>query len=274
MKHSETLAKFSPAFVAAQTSITNPKKNTKNPFHKSKYADLAECIKHAHKALTANDIAVLQGIHNGQLRTTLIHKSGEWISDDGVPLVGIENSKNQMQSTGSAITYARRYGLSAMVGLAQEDDDGNSLENSPKSHNPKPTGKVLDNLFPENGAQKPDSNALGMKGPKKEDASESANQGDTEEMFVLDTIHWGTDTCESSFQFVARFEKCLNAIAADDFKIDDKAVPPRERMTLMKEFEEANQGTLNLIPSAAVDTLKKKRTDLNAKLGKKKGSSK
>jgi hypothetical protein len=55
--------------------------------------------------------------------TRLLHGSGQWIQDGGVPLIP---SKQDMQGLGSALTYSRRYGLMAMVGIAPEDDDGNA----------------------------------------------------------------------------------------------------------------------------------------------------
>jgi len=116
------------AFAKAQGDMTNPQKGTENKFFDSKYADLSQCWKACRAALAANDIAVFQGVVGDRLKTTLIHKSGETLEDEGVPLCGYANAKNPMQALGSAITYARRYGLCAMVGMAPEDDDGNSLE--------------------------------------------------------------------------------------------------------------------------------------------------
>jgi hypothetical protein len=72
-----------------------------------------------------NDIAYVQVLEaeeeRSYVRTMLIHKSGQTIS--GRMLV--KPTKNDMQGLGSAITYARRYGLQAITGLPTEDDDGN-----------------------------------------------------------------------------------------------------------------------------------------------------
>ena len=55
--------------------------------------------------------------------TTLMHSSGQWLrSKIKLPL-----SKVDAQGVGAAVTYGRRYGLSAMVGIAQYDDDANSI---------------------------------------------------------------------------------------------------------------------------------------------------
>jgi hypothetical protein len=59
------------------------------------------------------------------LTTRLVHESGEWIEDTAtLPL-----PKNDPQGYGSAMTYARRYALSAITGLYQDDDDGNAASN-------------------------------------------------------------------------------------------------------------------------------------------------
>lgn len=115
------------ALVAAQAQFPAIPKDSENPFFKSKYADLATVIKAAMPVLTKNGLAISQGIshYEGQstLKTYLIHKSGQFIVDE-MPLMPV---KNDPQSQGSAITYARRYSYMAVLGLvADEDDDGNA----------------------------------------------------------------------------------------------------------------------------------------------------
>lgn len=115
------------AFVKAQAEMTNPKKTAENPFFKSKYADLTSCWLACKDALANNSIGVMQGVHGDRLRTTLVHTSGEMMADDGIPLGSWENTKNPAQELQKNITYARRGGLCSMLGMAPEDDDGNSL---------------------------------------------------------------------------------------------------------------------------------------------------
>ena len=115
------------AFVRAQAEMTNPKKGSDNPFFKSKYADLTSCWLACKDALAEHDIGVMQGVYGDLLRTTIIHSSGETISDEGIPLLGYKNAKNPAQALGASMTYARRYGLCSMLGMAPVDDDGNSL---------------------------------------------------------------------------------------------------------------------------------------------------
>jgi len=125
MKTSESLVKFSPAFLKAQTSITFAAKDATNPHFKSKYADLESVIDAVKKSLNDNGIMFIQSFSPSEsgklsLTTRLMHESGEWIEDTlNMPL-----QKNDAQGYGSAATYSRRYALAAITGLYQADDDG------------------------------------------------------------------------------------------------------------------------------------------------------
>lgn len=123
---SETVGAIAAALVKAQTVMKAAIKDSKNPFFKSNYADLASVWEACRVPLTSNGIAVSQRVFHSPggigVSTTLLHVSGEWISDALVLPMG---EKTTPQSAGSAITYARRYGLAAIVGVSTEDDDGN-----------------------------------------------------------------------------------------------------------------------------------------------------
>jgi len=134
MKTSESLVKFSPAFLKAQTSITFAAKDATNPHFKSKYADLESVIDAVKKSLNENGIMFIQSFSPSEsgklsLTTRLMHESGEWIEDTlNMPL-----QKNDAQGYGSAATYSRRYALAAITGLYQADDDGNeAVKPAPK----------------------------------------------------------------------------------------------------------------------------------------------
>lgn len=126
MLKSEQVNELAAALAKAQGQLEGVKKSSSNPFFKSKYADLAECWNTCREALTANEISVIQMPEeineNGRLNITtmLAHSSGQYISSTLTMTV----TKLDPQAIGSAITYGRRYALAAMVGLAQEDDDG------------------------------------------------------------------------------------------------------------------------------------------------------
>ena len=103
------------------------KKESKNPFFNSSYADLHAVIKASFPLLSKNSLSVTQGNEMIQgavcVTTTLMHSSGQWIRSK----VKLPLEKANAQGVGSAITYGRRYGLSAIVGIAQYDDDGNYI---------------------------------------------------------------------------------------------------------------------------------------------------
>lgn len=124
MHKSETIGKLAEALAKAQAKMEPAKKDSKNPFFNSQYADLAACWNAARKPLTDNGLAVIQttGLSDAGIviETTLAHASGEWLSSSLLmPLV-----KRDSQGVGSAITYGRRYALAAIVGLVTDDDDG------------------------------------------------------------------------------------------------------------------------------------------------------
>lgn len=128
MRHSESINELATALAKAQGQITGALKDSTNPFFKSKYADLASCWDACRKQLSENGLSVLQltEVTDGYLAivTILAHSSGQWI--EGILPVKVKDDSPQSQ--GSGITYARRYALAAMVGLAQIDDDAESAQ--------------------------------------------------------------------------------------------------------------------------------------------------
>jgi ERF superfamily len=130
---SPTIGKIIEALSKAQLRFTVVLKDSDNPAYKSKYADLATVIDATRPFLAAEGLAVVQMPHArfGEadakeltLTTLLAHSSGEWITSD-LTLPAMMRERFDAQSVGSAITYARRYALAAICGVAQEDDDGN-----------------------------------------------------------------------------------------------------------------------------------------------------
>jgi hypothetical protein len=126
MNKSETIAELATALSAAQGEIEGAVKDSTNPHFRSKYADLGAVWAACRPALAKHGLAIVQLPRSQDgcilLETVLMHKSGEWISDT----LALPVSKPDAQGYGSAMTYARRYGLMAVVGIAPEDDDGNA----------------------------------------------------------------------------------------------------------------------------------------------------
>jgi hypothetical protein len=124
MNHSEAINEIAAALAKAQGAVEGAEKGKVNPAFKSKYADLASVWTACREALSTNGLAVVQIPQQTPegliLVTMLTHSSGQWFSSR----YPIEPMKRDPQGFGSAISYARRYCLMAMVGIAPEDDDG------------------------------------------------------------------------------------------------------------------------------------------------------
>jgi hypothetical protein len=128
---SDNISSLAKAMIKAQASIVPASKDRLNPFTRSMYATLGSVVEACRQALLNAGIWVTQypvpvdGGETGSvigLVTKLVHaESGEWQAS----LLVMPVPKNDPQGFGSALTYARRYGLSAMIGIVTEDDDAN-----------------------------------------------------------------------------------------------------------------------------------------------------
>lgn len=138
---SDSIDALMSALSKAQGEIKNAIKDSNNPFFKSKYADLSSVKEACQEALTKQGLAVSQSTNirkDGSLVliTTLGHGSGQYIKG----IYPINPVKNDPQGIGSAITYARRYTLAAMVGVIADDDDGEAAQGrASKNNEQKPT---------------------------------------------------------------------------------------------------------------------------------------
>lgn len=149
MQTSENITELAAAMSKAQGEITGALKDSANPFFKSKYADLASCWDACRAALSKNGLAVVQGPDSvtgtgdtaTYLVTTLLHSSGQWMRSSLL----VTPKDDTPQAMGSALTYARRYALTSMVGIAQVDDDGNAASGR-QGHDPRgDMGKSIPN---------------------------------------------------------------------------------------------------------------------------------
>jgi len=127
MEKSDQINELVAALSSAQGMITPAIKDTNNPFFKSKYADLASVWEVIKKPLSDNKLAVIQHpTTDGNVvtvETVLSHASGQWTSSK----LTMVSKDTTPQGIGSCITYARRYALSSILGVASElDDDGNA----------------------------------------------------------------------------------------------------------------------------------------------------
>jgi hypothetical protein len=146
MEQSEAINELAGALALAQGQMTGALKDTTNSFFNSKYADLAACWEACRKPLSDNKLAVIQTTAHKDgtiyVVTTLAHASGQWIRG----WVPVRSKDHSAQAEGSGMTYARRYGLTAMVGIAQVDDDGESAQGrevNPAKHDTVLTKKQI-----------------------------------------------------------------------------------------------------------------------------------
>lgn len=112
------------ALAKAQLAIKGAAKDSENPHFKSRYAPLSSVWDACHEALNAQGIAIVQIpslLPDGSpvLVTLLAHGSGQWFRS----VYRLKPAKDDPQGLGSAVTYARRYALAAMTGVAPKDDD-------------------------------------------------------------------------------------------------------------------------------------------------------
>lgn len=124
---SESIVKIMPALLKAQGEYGPVVKDATNPHFGSKFLSLVGVIDAVGEALRKNKIAIVQQTDRHDdgitvLVTRLIHESGEWLGS----VYPLRPVKADPQSEGSALTYARRYALMALTGIAPEDDDGNA----------------------------------------------------------------------------------------------------------------------------------------------------
>lgn len=127
MNHSEAIDTIAAALSKAQGEIKPALKDSTNPHFKSHYADLASVWAACRKALSDHGLSVVQDAVTLEagvaVVTRLLHASGQWIEFG--PLV-VPAQKNDAHGVGSAISYGKRYALSAALGIVgEEDDDGN-----------------------------------------------------------------------------------------------------------------------------------------------------
>jgi hypothetical protein len=147
--HGDTKALF-PAFLKAQKAMEPVRKSATNPAFRSKYADLGALVEAVLPALHENGFGLMQPPHSDgalvEVETLLVHESGGYVRS----ILGLRPTKQDPQGVGSAITYARRYALQGLAGIAPEDDDGNAAsaprqarQEAPKADDAQPKPPTL-----------------------------------------------------------------------------------------------------------------------------------
>lgn len=128
MEKSESIKELAGALASFQGDVKDPRKSEENSFLKSKYVTLDGLINAVRPVLSKFGLSFIQCPKvtgdTVTVFTTLFHSSGEYLGDDGLTL---KPENLTPQGVGSAITYARRYSLGAILGIGWDnDDDGES----------------------------------------------------------------------------------------------------------------------------------------------------
>ena len=144
MRHSESIKEIAAALTEFQSEIKDPSRDGENPHFRSKYVQIDGLLAAVRPVLAKHGLSIVQSTGgNGQdisVSTMLLHRSGEWIETDALM---IKPAKADPQGCMSAITYSRRYSLSAALGVAwDDDDDGNAASTPPKAEKPKAAPKA------------------------------------------------------------------------------------------------------------------------------------
>lgn len=130
------------ALAKAQGELVNVEATSTNPHFRSRYADLGAILAVVSPVLSRHGIALVQSPYNAPdgavgVVTQLFYEDGSSV----LSTLEITPEKANAHGVGSAITYARRYTLAALVGVAQDDDDGNEAVASPGRSLAKPAKK-------------------------------------------------------------------------------------------------------------------------------------
>jgi hypothetical protein len=168
-RSSPSIAALATALAKAQTELANPEKSLtgtiepqagESGVRQFRYAPLSSGLEIVRKTLGQHEIATVQttainqaGVVN--LTTVLAHSSGEWIASDW-PVCPIAETERPHRM-GAALTYARRYALFTLVGIAGEDDlDAPDLMDPvPESEKPRINRRARVNSDQQTGSHRP-----------------------------------------------------------------------------------------------------------------------
>ena len=147
MNRSEQINELAVALSKAQAKIKAAVKDSTNTFFKSQYADLSSIWDACREPLASNGLSVVQ-LTSGEgenvvVTTILLHESGQFISNEpGHTFIAV---RNDPQSIVKCVTYARRCGLAAIVGVAPgDDDDGNAASGKTAGDAKTASGKQVE----------------------------------------------------------------------------------------------------------------------------------
>ncbi len=212
MNTSDTIAALATALATAQGELTNIGKSKINPHLKSRYADIGDGLEVVRPVLSKNGLAIVQTTQMNPdggffLMTRIIHKSGEWI-EGAYPLP----TSGKSQDMGSAITYARRYALFALVGVAATDEDDDGVD----AQNAAPTKRAAPRPVPPS-APKPV-----VEPPFDDEESESVSKMMVATLEMLESIEDLRNWASKNAATKARMNSVDQGVVTDAFNVAQK----------------------------------------------------
>jgi len=253
-RSSEAIGAIATALAKAQSELTNPEKSLtatiRSPFPREgdrtfRYASLASGLDIVRKCLGLHEIATIQTTMidraSGQihLTTLLAHASGQWIASDWPVCSATEPAPQRM---GAALTYARRYALFALVGIAGEDDlDAPSFEPSQPSLSAPP------------GVSKPSNGTLHK--PVRQPVLDPAASQDLRDRLLVEIGE--LENSEALALWAHRRLVAKNSLGTDDARLIEAAYQSRldaepSRTTLTSAPVEPNTPTTPMKPEPKV----------------------
>lgn len=201
MQRSEQLNEFAMAFAKFQAEVSNPKTTAKNPQFGSSYAPLDTVINTVKPILAKYGLSVFQSTgsdgENVVIKTMILHESGQFVESEPLVLPAYQLKKGgakefNAQGAGSAITYGRRYSLSAALNLSSEtDDDANHVSG-----------------YQGQQQQKPGATETKQQQPPKQPGPELIGQV---KLLVMELAGFSEDSSEASAAIIDTLRGKLNA---------------------------------------------------------------
>lgn len=223
MRTSEAIDEIAGALALAQGAITNAEKDRVNPHLGNKYMTLTSVWDAIRKPLSDNGLSIVQVTEADDdgavlLLTRLMHASGQYI-EATYPVIGMENrGVNAAQAAGSALTYARRYSLTSLIGVvADEDDDAGAATGNRQQAKPQTQAK------PAPAANKPAQPATNGNGTKPATRPDWHN--------VDDAVMWGMD--QGAFKAVQHSQNAYNKLKAEAMASDN---PPKNAKDMFERW--------------------------------------
>jgi hypothetical protein len=269
-RSSENVAAIATALAKAQTELSNPEKamigtvyNTRSDSPQSfRYASLSSGLDIIRKVLGGQQIAIAQTTDidraNGtvNLTTLLLHTSGEWISSDW-PVCQLSET-SAPRRMGAALTYARRYALFTMVGIAGEDDlDAPDIANEPSQRDKPAQGGLAPSLglerAPARSSQFRTTNPATPLAREKLGAEESTA---IRAQLVQEIQTLPEDDLQPRAIAIL---KAKNRLSADDAKLVEEAFSARMALQLPEAPEEPAFSPVNPKPLVSTDAVKRPR---------------